>query len=97
MAVAAAFLSPVSSYSQDNLVKANDAYMDLRIDDAAKVLSTWESQLKKKRKAIPAELSEMRSKVTNAQNMLERVEKITIIDSIVVDKADFFTHYKLSP
>ena len=97
LAIAAAFLSPVSSYSQDNLVKANDAYMDLRIDDAAKVLSTWETQLKKKRKAIPAELSEMRSKVTRAQNMLERVEKITIIDSIVVDKADFFTHYKLSP
>lgn len=37
------------------------------------------------------------SSLKKMQNMLERVEQIEVIDSIVVDKAEFFRHYKLSP
>lgn len=70
-----------------------------RMDDATDHLDTWEKLVKKgKRNAeIPEEINEMRTKAVTARNMLERVEKIAIIDSIVVDKADFFKHYRLSP
>lgn len=36
-----------------------------------------------------------RSQLTNAKNFLERVEKIVIIDSISVPRADFFKSYRL--
>lgn len=66
------------------------------MDDAAEHLDTWEALLKKARKPEPEELSELRSRAVLAKNMLERVERIAIVDSIVVDEADFFKYYRLS-
>lgn len=68
-----------------------------RVDDASKHIDTWEKLIKKDRKAsVPASLEDLRSRVMTARNMLERVEKIAIIDSITVDSAEFFKHYRLS-
>lgn len=76
---------------------AEIAFGQYRMDDAADHLDTWEKLVKKDRKAsIPDALEEMRSRVVAARNMLERVEKIAIIDSLEVDSADFFKHYRLS-
>ena len=43
------------------------------------------------------EFDERFSDVKKAMDMLGNVERIAIIDSLVVDKADFFRHYRLSP
>ena len=51
---------------------------------------------RKNKKQAPDELGEMQSRLIMMRNMLERVEKIEIIDSLVVDADDFFTHYRLS-
>lgn len=67
------------------------------VDAAEKHLDTWEDKLAKGKKKSPAELDEMRSRIVMLRNMLQRVEKIEIIDSITVDQFDFFTHYRLSP
>ena len=44
-------------------------------------------------------VTQTEQKITGAQRgkrMLERVEEVQIIDSIIVDKDEFFTHYKMS-
>ena len=83
----------VTDASRLRAVIALDAY---RLDDASEALDTWEAKLKKNKKQAPDELGEMQSRLIMMRNMLERVEKIEIIDSIVVDADDFFTHYRLS-
>ena len=67
-----------------------------RFEDADEHIDMWEKQLQKSKKAVPQELTEMRSRVILAKNMLDRVEKIEVIDSITVDSASFFKFYKLS-
>lgn len=83
----------VTDASRLRAVIALDAY---RLDDASEALDTWEAKLKKNKKQAPDELGEMQSHLIMMRNMLERVEKIEIIDSLVVDADDFFTHYRLS-
>lgn len=83
----------VTDASRLRAIIALDAY---RLDDASEALDTWETKLKKNKKQAPDELGEMQSRLIMMRNMLERVEKIEIIDSLVVDADDFFTHYRLS-
>lgn len=66
------------------------------VDQAEKELDKWEEQLKKNRKSIPDEHAEMSSRIVQLSNMMDRVEKIEIIDSISCDAATFFEAYRLS-
>ena len=52
-------------------------------------------QLKKK-KMNTAEAEKLIKNAERAAQMLRRVEEVQIIDSLIVDKASFFKHYKLS-
>lgn len=65
-------------------------------DDAADYIDDWEAALKKAKKTVPDELAELQGRAVRMRNMLERVEKIEILDSISVDSADFFKVYRLS-
>ncbi len=65
-------------------------------DEAADYIDDWEAALKKAKKAVPDELTELQGRAVRMRNMLERVEKIEILDSISVDSADFFKVYRLS-
>lgn len=76
---------------------AADAIDDYRLLAAERHLDTWEKDLEKRRKKVPESLEEMRSRLMQMKNMLDRVERIEIIDSIAVDSAEFFTAYHLSP
>lgn len=67
------------------------------VDTADEHLDTWIEKLKKNRKADLTPTENVRGRIVMLRNMLERVEKIEVIDSITVDSADFFTHYRLSP
>jgi len=66
------------------------------VDAADEYTETWEELLLKNKKADLTPIEQMKSRLIMMRNMLERVEKIEIIDSINVDAADFFTHYRLS-
>ncbi|MDE6269425.1 MAG: hypothetical protein K2M12_01050, partial [Muribaculaceae bacterium] len=69
-----------------------------RPDEASDELDRWETALRKKRNAeIPDALGELQQRALTMRNMMERVEQIEIIDSLTVDAADFFRHYRLSP
>lgn len=72
------------------------ALADYDVDLADKHLDAWETALSKAKKSEPAEMDDLRAQLVLLRNMLQRVEKIEIIDSINVDAADFFTHYRLS-
>lgn len=50
---------------------------------------------KKAKKNVPEELESAENDLMKAENFMERVEKIVILDSIALPKADFFKAYKL--
>lgn len=71
---------------------------EYRPDEASANLDKWEAALRKNRKAqIPDELESLQSRALMMRNMMERVERIEIIDSLTVDADEFFRHYRLSP
>lgn len=69
-----------------------------RIDDARTLVEEYRKSLKKgKRTVHPDNSGDIDDRIDRTENMLDRVQKIEIVDSIVVDTEDFFRHYRLSP
>ncbi|MCM1067184.1 MAG: hypothetical protein NC418_06400 [Muribaculaceae bacterium] len=66
-------------------------------EGASDHLDKWEAIAKKGKKSVPQEHEELTSRMIQMRNMLERVERIEIIDSLTVDSAAFFEAYRLSP
>lgn len=60
------------------ILTAPEEYIDL-----------YDAALKKAKKSMPDEIADLRRRVLLAGNMLERVEKIVIIDSVSVDREEF--------
>lgn len=79
------------------LTLAQIAAEDYRPSDARSWYESYAQLLRKARKPVPAEIEDIQSRLVLMENMLDRVEKIAVIDSIVVDAEQFFTHYQLSP
>lgn len=74
------------------------ALKDYRVEDAAEHLDTWETLVKKKRGAtLPDDYDRLSTLTVRFRNMLERTERIEVLDSMTVDSAAFFSHYRLSP
>lgn len=65
--------------------------------DAVEHLDEYERLLRKNKRAVPDDLEERRSRLVTMENMLSRVERITVIDSMAVDADEFFRAYRLSP
>lgn len=74
---------------------ANVYYQTYRFDDA---IGTWEEYIELlTKKKVDTEAAEARLDLANnAQRMLDKVENIQLIDSIVVDKNEFLSAYQLS-
>lgn len=68
-----------------------------RPDEAVEHLDEYERLLRKNKRAVPDDLEERRSRLVTMENMLSRVEKIAVIDSMAVDADEFFRAYRLSP
>lgn len=73
------------------------AFYDYDFDKAEDYIARYEKSLKKSRKPLPEDMEALQARVDLARNMLDRVEKIVIIDSIAVDRDEFFKAYRLSP
>lgn len=68
-----------------------------RFDEALKQYELYIDQLEKNKKTKSAEKFRVRMKeVRRAENMMRGVEMVNIIDSVVVDKSDFLSVYRLS-
>ncbi len=68
-------------------------------EEALEYFSTYESMMRKARRQISdtEAFEREKSRLVLMENMLQRVEKIEVIDSIVVDADMFFTAYKMAP
>ncbi len=67
------------------------------IEGVTNMLERWEDWLDLTSNENPADFESMRSRALNTRNLLERVEKIELIDTLLVDSANFFANYMLSP
>ena len=76
---------------------AEIAFQKYDFDGADEYIDLYEAALKKAKKSMPDEIADLRRRVRLAGNMLDRVEKIVIIDSVAVDREEFFKIYRLSP
>lgn len=65
--------------------------------DAQVHLEKGEALAAKSKKSVPSDINNLASSVRAMQNMLDRVEKIEIIDTLLVDSVSFINHYRLSP
>ena len=64
-------------------------------EEAVNTLETFINDLKKRRKTS-AEAEALLAKSRNGLRMIRGVEQVMIIDSMVVDKADFASYYRIS-
>ena len=78
---------------------AEIAFLEYDFDGADEHLDAYEKGLKRgRRKAAEpsAEAEALRERIERGRNMMERVEQLTVIDSIAVCRDDFFRIYRLS-
>lgn len=73
------------------------AFYDYDFDKAEDYIDRYEKSLRKSRKSMPEEMEDLQDRVELARTMLDRVEKIVIIDSAAVDREDFFRSFRLTP
>lgn len=76
---------------------AEIAFGDYDFDAAQSYIEKYEKGLKRSKKPMPEEIEALSAKIDRAKSMLERVEKIVVIDSIAVDRDEFFKAFRLSP
>lgn len=88
-----AAVSPAGAQTVEEIIaEGHDAFMNYDFEGAA---AHFAKARKKARKKIPEELINEERELAKAENFLERVEQLVILDSITVPKADFFKAYKL--
>ncbi len=77
-------------------ILAEYAIENYRVDEAAAYMQSWETQLNEDEKDIPEQFSAMSNRIVKLRNMLDRVEKIEILDTLTVDKEEFIKSVRLS-
>lgn len=96
----------VTAYKNANRHGSNDALLRLadidirryRTDEAEANIESYKSYIKKNpRKKLTDQSAESTERLSRTRALLDRVEAVTVIDSLTVDAADFFSHYRLSP
>ena len=75
--------------------KATTAIQEYRFAQAIEFLEDAEEQLTKKKQPT-AEVEDLMDKAEFGLRMLQGTDQITVVDTFVVDKADFLKSYKLS-
>lgn len=80
-----------------SLLLAKISTEQYRPDDARDYYDTYQTLMRKNKKSVPESVDQEMSRLVLMENMLSRVERIAVIDSLVVDADLFFSHYRLSP
>ena len=75
-----------------------DVYMaQYRFDDAAASYQDYIDALEKNKKQVPDSVTEAIARARKAKLMLNHVEQVQVIDSLIVDADSFFEHFKMTP
>lgn len=93
-----AYQSAVKKGSNDaRLGLAEIAVREYRVDDADELLEEYQAYIaKNRRKKLTDESGDLTDRILRTRTMLDRVESIAVIDSIVVDTEAFLAAIKLS-
>lgn len=89
---------PLCLYSQtaDELMsRGRKAYMEYKFDEAANLYAQARKKAKKTDSIFNANIERYSNQLSAADNYLNRVEQLVIIDSISVPRYDFFKHYRI--
>ena len=73
------------------------AFMDYNFEEASSLYSRYGQLQKKARKGEDPGLNQDLKRIETAEAFMDRVEKLTVIDSIAVSRKDFFKAYRISP
>lgn len=94
-----AFNSAHKKGSNDALLGlAEIAVREYRTDDAESYLDTYRTYIRRNpKKKLTDQSDPVDEKLGKVRSMLDRVAKIVVIDSLIVDSEDFFRAYRLSP
>lgn len=76
---------------------AREAYLNYDVEEARRLFDEYAELMNKKKREVPRDVEAEMARLVLMENMLSRVEKITVVDSLVVDAEGFFEHYRLSP
>lgn len=83
--------------AEASLIMAEAQFMTYALDDAEENIAAYEKAMKRARRDVDDErLERLNDKIALARSMLDRVEKIAVVDSITVSRDDFFRTYRLS-
>lgn len=85
------------SVAESYLYMSKLEFESYNFDEAQSYVDSYSQSLSKQKKELSDDVRKYMAQTRAAKSMIEHVEKITIIDSIIVDKAEFFKHYKISP
>lgn len=94
------------SFRRANKKGSNDALLaiaeiatrEYRLDDAREAIDDYRKYIKRNpRKKLVDEAGPIEDRIDRTRTMLDRVEDIQVIDSLVVDTWRFFDAYRLSP
>lgn len=87
---------PTAAQSADDLIlEAEQALLDYDFTQAANLLAKAKKKVKKSETYTLQTIDETQGRMEKAEEFLERVEKIEILDSIAVPRKDFFKAYRL--
>lgn len=79
------------------LYLAEIKYKNYDFKGAGAMFDKYQAALKKSKKTMPEDAAELFEAYKRARIMLDHVEKIQVVDSLIVDKETFFKAYKISP
>lgn len=82
---------------EEVLAKAREAFANYNPVEARELYDEYISIFTKKKKTPDVDIEGELSRLVLMENMLSRVENITVVDSMIVDADGFFKHYRLSP
>lgn len=75
-----------------------DLYMaQYQFDNAVSSYQDYVEALEKSKKQVPDSVTEAIARARKAKRMLQHVERVQIIDSLIVDADSFFEHFKMTP
>lgn len=80
-----------------NLYLGRLAFLDYDFDKATSLYGEFKRHREKSGQVVGETVERLENQLSIAENSLERVENIVVIDSVAVPAEDFFKYYKLSP
>jgi hypothetical protein len=96
IALLTAMTAPAAAQTATDLLEqGREAYLNYDFSEAARLYAAAKKKVKRTDTDFTEKYTGYQKQLTMAQNFLDRVEKISIIDSITVSKPEFFKAYRI--